>query len=76
MSKRLNKAFGKVLKEAREKAGLTQEQLAEESEYHATYISQLERGIKNPSLAAIFRLSRALGKKPSLIVKLVEDRYR
>lgn len=43
---------------------MTQEQLAEFSEMHVTYISQIERGIKNLSLFNIVRISHALGVSP------------
>jgi len=38
------KAFGKVLREIRQKHSLSQEGLGFESGYHGTYISLLERG--------------------------------
>lgn len=40
--------------------GLSQEQLAEKSGMHRTYISALERGRINPGLDAIERLAQAL----------------
>lgn len=39
---------------------MSQEKLAAESELHRTYVSQLERGIKTPSLGALFALASAL----------------
>ncbi len=54
--------------------GLSQEELGFESDYHRTYISQLERGQKNPSLKAVFRLAEALGVKPSGMIRRIESR--
>ncbi len=54
--------------------GLSQEELGFESDYHRTYISQLERGQKNPSLKAIFRLARVLGIRPSEMIQKIESR--
>ena len=69
---KLERLFGQVLQQLRHKRGLSQEELGFEADYHRTYISQLERGQKNPSLKAIFRLAEALGVKPSEIVRNVE----
>jgi transcriptional regulator with XRE-family HTH domain len=72
----LEKAFGEELRKAREKAGLSQEKLGFESGYHPTYISQLERGLKSPTLKAIFSLAKALGVRPSSLLKNVEARVK
>nr|BDD45883.1 hypothetical protein 12 [Candidatus Hydrogenedentota bacterium] len=64
--------FGPVLARARRKAGLTQEDLAFETELHPTYISQVERGIKSPTLRTLFKMADAMGIKPSSLVKSVE----
>jgi len=70
----LERLFGRILQELRHKRGLSQEELGFESDYHRTYISQLERGQKNPSLKAIFRLAKALGVKPSGMIRRIESR--
>ena len=69
--------FGKVLRELRKKKGVSQETLAFESGYHPTYIGQLERGKKSPSLRTIMRLASALNTLGSEILRGVEkDLYR
>ena len=70
----LERLFGRILQELRTERGLSQENLGFESNYHRTYISQLERGQKNPSLRAIFRLAKALGVKPSEMIRRIESR--
>jgi len=70
----LERLFGQILRELRTELGLSQEELGFESDYHRTYISQLERGQKNPSLKAIFRLAKALGVKPSGMIRRIESR--
>ena len=72
----LEKAFGEELQKVREQKGLTQEKLGFESGYHRTYISQLERGQKSPTLKAIFSLAKALSIRPSVFVKYVEGRQK
>ena len=56
----LNRALGNVLRRERNDLGLTQEGLAERAELHRTYVSQLERGLKSPSLAKLADLADAL----------------
>ena len=50
-----------------------QENLGFESGYHRTYISLLERGLKAPSLTAIFNLAKALNVNPSDLIHEVES---
>ena len=52
--------LGKRLKKRRTELGLTLRQLAEETNLTPSFISQLERGITNPSLNSIQRLADAL----------------
>jgi len=60
----LPKIFGRNVREARRRAGLSQEQLAFEADMKRSYVSDLERGTRNPSLKAIGRLAAALGVEP------------
>ncbi len=52
--------FGRRLRELRKAAGLTQEALAEAADLSGNYISDLELGLKVPSLTILVRLSEAL----------------
>lgn len=61
-------AFGKALRRRRERLEVSQEALAFTSEIHRTYISELERGLKNPSLSTIDRLAAALKTKASTLI--------
>jgi len=54
-------AFGHVLKAARSDQGLSQEQLAFKSNLDRTFISMLERGLRQPSLTSILCISASLG---------------
>jgi DNA-binding XRE family transcriptional regulator len=64
--------FGGVLREARKGRGFSQEDLAFKSGYHPTYIGQVERGRKSPSLRAILRFATALDTPGSELLKRVE----
>jgi len=61
-----------VLRNIRESRGLSQEELAARAGYHRTYIGQLERGEKSPSLRTIFNLSSTLQVNPSVLIRRVE----
>jgi hypothetical protein len=60
----LARQIGGRLREARQRAGLTQQQLAGER-YTKAYISALETGIARPSMVALNYLSERLGLAPS-----------
>ena len=70
----LNRPFGRQLRETRMKAGFSQEAFAAECGLHRTYISQLERGLKSPSLKSISVMADALNIRPYQLVKMAEDR--
>jgi transcriptional regulator with XRE-family HTH domain len=59
--------FGANVKRERGRAGLSQEQLADRAGFHATEISRLERGVRDPRLDTIVRISRGLGVAPSVL---------
>ena len=69
----LQQGFGRALRERRTAAGLSQETMAADAGLHRTYVSQLERGLKSPSLAAIEALAAALDRRPYQLVKAAEE---
>ncbi len=73
---KLRKAFGFEIRKARSSANLSQEELAFRAGYHRTYISLLERGIRSPSLEALFRLCKALGQTPEAFVAQLVRRMK
>jgi transcriptional regulator with XRE-family HTH domain len=56
--------LGRNVREQRKRRGLSQEQLALETEMKRSYVSDLERGTRNPSVRAVERLARALSVEP------------
>jgi len=52
------------LKRYRLTAGLSQEELAERSGLDRTYISGLERGLRNPTVIVLYELATVLGRDP------------
>lgn len=65
-------AFGRVLRQLRQEAGLTQEALGFEADLRRTYVSILELGQQQPSLRTILKLAKALKHSGSAIVGMVE----
>lgn len=63
-------AFGKVLRRLREEKGISQEQLALNSDLDRTFVSKLERGIRQPSLTSILIISKTLSTKPEKLIKM------
>lgn len=59
--------FGIRVRAIREACGYSQERLAELANLHRTYIGGVERGERNISLVNIWRISDALGTKPSAL---------
>ncbi|MAL97744.1 MAG: transcriptional regulator [Alteromonadaceae bacterium] len=59
---KLQTAFGQTLKRHRKAKELSQEAFSEVSS--RTYLSELERGLKNPSLDKIDELARTMGIHP------------
>jgi transcriptional regulator with XRE-family HTH domain len=64
--------LGVAVREIRKRGGMSQEELAHASGLHPTYISGIERGLRNPSWGSITRLCEALGVRVSELVELAE----
>ena len=64
----LNETFAATMKHYREAAGLSQEGLASAAELDRTYISQLERGLKSPTLTTVQKVAKCIGvESPRLL---------
>lgn len=60
--------FGERLRQVRKRRGLTQEDLASRAGLAGPYISDMERGLKVPSLTTILHLAMALECKVTELV--------
>lgn len=56
----LKALLGAAIKAERSALGISQEELAYRAGLHRTYVSDLERGARNPSLESVEKLARAL----------------
>ena len=69
-------SFGRVLRSLRSEKGISQEKLAELSGLDRSYVSLLERGLRQPSLETLFSIGDSLDVSPSEIVRMVEKDSR
>jgi transcriptional regulator with XRE-family HTH domain len=75
VSMTLEAAFGQVIRQLRSDLGVSQEKLSFESGLDRSFISQLECGLRQPSLVTIFQLAKALQTSPARIIESVEALY-
>lgn len=68
-SKSVQRAFGEALRRARVSHGLSQQDLALESELDRTYISLLERGLRQPTITTLITLADSLGADPAMLLR-------
>jgi transcriptional regulator with XRE-family HTH domain len=66
-------ALGAAVKARRSELGLTQEQLANDTDLHQRWISNVETGKRNPSYASLRRLATGLDLTASELILRAED---
>lgn len=66
----LQKTLAKNVKIRRKELGLSQERLALDAEIDRTYISQIERGISNPSLLVLVKIADRLDSEVVALLSL------
>jgi transcriptional regulator with XRE-family HTH domain len=65
----ISKKFGKTVREIRLQKKLSQGDVAKRLNLHRSYVSGIERGIRNPSLKVIERFAKALGVEAKSLIK-------
>jgi len=61
--------LGSNLKAARKKLGLTQEQVAHRSGVHATEVSRIEAGKRDPQVSTVIELAAAVDLRPGQLLE-------
>lgn len=61
-------AFGRAVRAHREALGISQEALAERCDLDRTYVSGVERGRRNPTVQAVYRIARGLGVPAAALI--------
>jgi len=69
----IQQRLGRAVKVVRISRGLTQEQVSAASGLHPTYISDIERGARNPSWEAITRLADGIGVPVSELARRFDE---
>jgi transcriptional regulator with XRE-family HTH domain len=75
-TKAAERVFGKEISRLRGRIGISQEELGFRTGLHRTYVSQLERGLKSPTLGVILKLARTLGTSVAKLVSAVEKKIQ
>lgn len=68
----IQEQFGRKLRAYRLERNLSQEELAEASGLHRTYISGLESGTRNPTIKIVVQVAKALGITASELLEGVD----
>lgn len=61
--------LGLNIRRLRTESGLSQEAFADLAGIHRTYVSDIERGARNPTITIVQRLGEALGVNPADLLK-------
>lgn len=66
-------ALGDAIVGCRERAGLSQEELADRADMHPTALGRIERGDRNLTFGTLVRVAAALGVRPGQLVIEADD---
>lgn len=69
----MRRLVGENVRRLRIAASMTQEQFAERSGFSQQYISDLERGRRNPTVVTLFELASALGVAPVVLLQIADQ---
>ena len=71
----IGKIFGEVLRRYRSDRNISQEELAHRAEVDRTFVSRLERGVRQPTITTLIGLGQALGVSAADLVQEAEKEY-
>lgn len=71
----IGKIFGEVLRRYRSEMNISQEELAYRANVDRTFVSRLERGIRQPTITTLIGLGQALGVSAAELVQETEREY-
>jgi transcriptional regulator with XRE-family HTH domain len=70
---KLNQEIGKLIAKKRKEKAFSQETLADLAQIHRTYVSQIERGLKSPTISVLSQITSSLGIKLSELLQEIEN---
>ncbi|WP_200810900.1 helix-turn-helix domain-containing protein [Pseudogulbenkiania subflava] len=71
----IGQIFGEVLRRYRSAQNISQEELAFKAGVDRTYVSRLERGIRQPTITTLIGIGQALGVSAADLVRETEQEY-
>lgn len=74
-AKDIGTIFGEVLRRHRSAKNVSQEELAYLADVDRTFISRLERGIRQPTMTTTIAIGQALGVSAADLVRETEEEY-
>ena len=66
----IREQVGQKVRALREQKGMSQEELAFETGLHRTYISGIERGVRNPTVLILERIAQKLDVQPAELLTI------
>jgi len=69
----INQAVGDQIRHLRQVHGMTQQQLAEQSDLSIDHIGKIERGVTSPTVEALAQVARGLGVSIATLFDLYEE---
>lgn len=72
----IRRQVGLNLLKLRQERGLSQEELAFEAGLHRTYVSGVERGIRNPTVLVLQRIAAALDVAPARLLEIADRTWK
>lgn len=65
----VTRRVGANLRRAREELGISQEELADRAGRHRTYVSGVERGVRNPTVVLLEKIAKSSKVKSSSLLE-------
>lgn len=64
----IRKRLGRNVRRLRDEKGWSQEEFADKADLHRTYISDIERGARNPTILVVEKIAIALGVRAASLL--------
>ena len=68
----IGKRLGRNIRQLREHEGWSQEDYADRAGIHRTYVSDIERGARNPTIKIVEKLAKPFGVPPGSLLDAIE----
>ena len=70
----IRRVVGLNLKRLRDVLDISQEAMADKAGIHRTYISGVERGVRNPTVLVLAKIAEAAGADPDELLRPIEPK--